>query len=165
MLFHLSIDADDPRRVATVIAELWGGTATPFPPVIEGSWIAHAGDDRNTAVEVYPRGTEFREAEGDADAYGVRGGNGNRSATHFAMATPLNRETVFAIAGREGWLAKYRKRGDVFGVIELWVEGTRMIEVLTPEMQIEYLQAMTVEGWTGFLASVGQGEAAVPAMA
>lgn len=34
MLFHLSIDADDPRHVAEVIAELWGGVATPFPPVV-----------------------------------------------------------------------------------------------------------------------------------
>lgn len=29
MLFHLSIDADDPRHVAEVIAELWGGRAFP----------------------------------------------------------------------------------------------------------------------------------------
>ncbi len=37
MLFHISIDADDPRRVAEVFAEIWGGRALPFPAVIEGS--------------------------------------------------------------------------------------------------------------------------------
>jgi hypothetical protein len=60
-----------------------------------------------------------------------------------------------AVAAREGWPAKYRKRGGVFGVIELWIEGDRMIEVLTPEMQAEYLAAMTIPGWRGFLQSVG----------
>ena len=54
---------------------------------------------------------------------------------------------VHAIAEREGWLAKYRKRGGKFGVIEFWIEGTRMIEVLTPAMQGEYLGAMTAENW------------------
>lgn len=152
MLFHLSIDADDPRHVAKVLAELWGGAAMPFPPVSEGSWVAMAGDDRNTLVEVYPRGTELVEAEGDADAIGVTGGNGSRSATHFAMATELDLDAVLAIARREGWPAKYRKRGGAFGVLELWLEGTRMIEVLTPEMQAEYLATMTLAGWRAMLA-------------
>jgi hypothetical protein len=160
MLFHVSIDADDPRHVAQVIAELWGGAAMPFPPVAEGSWIAMAGDARNTAVEVYPRGTELVEGEGDSDAYGVTGTNSNRSATHFAMATALRIEEVTAIAQREGWPVKYRKRGDAFGVLELWIEGSRMIEVLTPAMQREYLDAVTIEGWRGMLASMGAAEAA-----
>ena len=154
MLFHLSIDADRPQHVAEVIAEMWGGAALPFPPVMTGqSWMAMADDDRNTMVEVYPRGTEFHEAEGDADAFGRIGNNGPRSATHFAMGTPLSSEAVMAIAAREGWPAKYRKRGGAFGVIELWIEGTRMIEVLTPDMQDEYRQTMTVSGWWGMLES------------
>jgi hypothetical protein len=155
MLYHLSIDADDPHHVAEVFAELWGGVATPFPPVVKGSWIALAGDSRNTAVEVYPRGTELVEAEGDADAYGVPSAGSRRSATHMAIGTSLEPKEVYAIAEREGWPAKYRKRGGVFGVIELWVEGCRMIEVLTPAMQAEYQQAMTIDRWTGMLKSVG----------
>ncbi len=43
MIFHLSIDADDPRHVAGVLAELMGGEAMPFPPVSIGSWMALAG--------------------------------------------------------------------------------------------------------------------------
>jgi len=54
MLFHVSIDAENPKRVAEVIAELWGGVATPFPQVIVGSWVALAGDARNTMVEIHP---------------------------------------------------------------------------------------------------------------
>ena len=164
MIFHVSIDADNPQRVAEVIAELWDGQATPFPPVIEGSWVALAGDERNTVIEVYPRGTELVPADGDADSYGVIGSPDRRSATHIAIATRLDSDAVFSIAAREGWLAKYRKRGDAFGVIEFWIEGSRMIEVLTPVMQGEYLGAMTVEGWNGFLESVGMGRRE-PAMA
>ena len=160
MLFHVSIDAAEPRRVAQVLAELWGGIATPFPAVADGSWVAFAGDERNTMVEVYPRGTELHEAAGPSDAYGVIRDAGARSSTHIAMATPLDQARVEAIAQREGWPVKYCKRGGAFGVLELWVEGDRMVEVLTPEMQAEYLATMTVPNWTGYLTSIGMLEAA-----
>ena len=154
MLFHLSIDADRPEHVARVLAELWGGEALPFPPVIEGSWVAMAGDDRGTIVEVYPRGTELREAAGTADAFGVIGARGPRSATHFAMATGMTTEQVLAICAREDWPAKVCVRGGVFGVIEIFVEGTRMIEVLTPEMQRQYVEAMTIANWRVMLGAM-----------
>lgn len=154
MLFHVSIDARDPQRVASVLAELFGGEATPFPPVAEGSWIALAGDDRNTAIEVYPRGTELMEAPGDADALGVPG-EGRLCATHFAMATTLSQEQVFAVARREKWPAKYRKRGGAFGVVELWFEGDRMVEVMTAEMQAEYLASFTIPNWKHALSQAG----------
>jgi hypothetical protein len=154
MLFHLSIDADDPKRVASVLAEIWGGVALPFPPVAQGSWMAMAGDARGTGVEVYPRGTELHIGAGDADGYGVTNPDARRhSPVHFAMATTLSFEEVFALAGREGWPVKYRKRGGVFGVIELWVEGCRMVEVLTDEMQREYLESATIDNWRAMLAA------------
>lgn len=139
MLFHLSIDADDPKNVAAVFAEIWHGKAVPFPHVACGSWMALAGDDRNNMIEVYPRGTELVELEGDADATSIQADPQARSPTHFAIGTRRSAEDILAIARREGWVAKYRKRGGRFGVIEIWVEGWRMIEVLTPEMQREYL--------------------------
>lgn len=156
MLFHLSIDCRNPERVAGVISELWGGAAMPFPPVAEGSWLAMAGDDRGTLVEVYPRGTELHMAPGAADAVGLPGADrqaDRRSATHFAMATTLDVPAVLAIAEREGWPAKVCRRGDAFGVVEMWVEGDRMVEVLTPEMQAEYQAAITIPGWRAMLAS------------
>ena len=91
-------------------------------------------------IEVYPRGTELVEVPGDADAKGLDGSAPRpHSPTHFAIGTQLTADQIFAIARREGWPAKYRKRGGQFGVIEVWIEGWRMIEVLTPEMQQEYL--------------------------
>ena len=142
MLFHMSIAADDPTHVAEVIAELWQGQARRFPPVSDNGWIALAGDARGTAIEVYPQGTVLRESDGDVDAHGEATGSDRFTPTHGAIATELEQERVLAIAEREGWPAKYRKRGGMFGVIELWIEGRQMMEVLTPEMQAEYLSAM-----------------------
>ena len=153
MLFHISIAAHDPRRVANVIAELWGGEAHVFPPVIDGSWVAMAGDDRGTIIEVYPIDTVLREGQGDSDAFGVRTGYSGHTATHAAIATNLDQDQVMAIANREGWSAKYCKRGGKFGVIELWIEGRQMMEVLTPEMQREYLDCVTIANWRRMLAA------------
>ncbi|HEX5183265.1 MAG TPA: hypothetical protein VFW19_08960 [Allosphingosinicella sp.] len=138
----MSIAADDPRHVASVIAELWRGQVRPFPPVTEGSWMALAGDERGTLIEVYPLGTVLRETDGDSDAHGEASGTDRFSPTHGAIATMLDQDMVLAIAAREGWPAKYRKRGNAFGVVELWIEGRQMMEVLTPEMQSEYLAFM-----------------------
>jgi len=151
MLFHVSIEVDDPRRAAEVVAELWGGEALPFPPVTPGSWIALAGDERGSGIEFYPRGTEIHEVPGDHDATGLRVSPRRYNATHFAMATKLGQDEVLAIAKREGWPAKYRKRGGVFGVIEIFIDGCQMIEVLTEEMQREYVGAVTIPNWRRML--------------
>ena len=139
MIFHLSIDAEYPRHVAEVFAEIWNGKALPFPPVAKGSWMAMAGDERNNTIEVYPRGTELIEVQGDADPKAATGSATAHSPTHIAIGTQLTADEILAIAKREGWNAKYRKRGGQFGVIEMWIEGWRMVEVLTPDMQAEYL--------------------------
>lgn len=152
MLFHVSLEADDPRHVAHVFAEIFGGAATPFPPVGEGSWVALAGDDRGTMVEVYPRGTEMHLAPGDADAIGIVAPPRRNNATHIAIATEADMQTIFELAERERWPAKYCRRGGQFGVIELWVEGCQLVEVLTPEMQREYLNSITIEKWQSMFA-------------
>jgi hypothetical protein len=153
MLFHVSIAADDPQHVATVLGEVMGGAALPFPPVSDNGWIVLTDDAHRSAVEVYPTGTVLREAEGDADAYGERRAADGLTATHAAIGTALDRQAVFAIALREGWPAKYRKRGGMFGVVELWVEGRQMLELLTPDMQAEYRATTTIANWRAMLAA------------
>lgn len=151
MLFHVSIEADDPRHVAEVLAEIWGGAAAPFPSVTPGSWVALAGDERGTMIEIYPRGTEIHAVEGDRDATGLRVEPRRHNATHMAIATMLSMDEVMTICAREGWQAKYRRRGGVFGVIEIFAEDCQMIEVLTEEMQREYVSAITIPNWLGML--------------
>jgi hypothetical protein len=145
MLYHVSIEADDPRHVADVIAEIWGGVSAPFPAVTAGSWVAMAGDDRGTIIEVYPRGTQL--VPGPEGAFGEAGAPRRNNPTHFAIASALDQDAVLAIARREGWQADHFLRGAAFGVIEIWIEGCQMIEVLTPEMQRQYLNAITIENW------------------
>ncbi|MFD0848597.1 hypothetical protein [Sphingosinicella xenopeptidilytica] len=153
MLFHMSIAAHAPQHVAEVLAELIGGTALPFPPVTDGAWIALCDDASRTAIEVYPFGTVLRQADGDADAFGDPGGHDRFTATHGAVGTDLGLEDVLAIARREGWPAKYRKRGGMFGVVELWIEDRQMFELLTPDMQEEYRQSLSVQNWQDQIAA------------
>jgi len=158
MLFHMSIAAADPAHVAAAFAELWGGAALPFPPVSDDGWIVLADDARGTALEVYPLGTVLREVPGDADAEGVDGSTDALTPTHVAIGTHLSEAEVLRIAAREGWPAKYRLRGGMFGVIEMWVEGRQMVEVLTPMMQADYRAGMTVAGWKAMLAAAPPAE-------
>ncbi len=151
MIFHASIDAAEPLRVAEFLASLWDGHVSPFPPVAAGSWIVMAGDERGSAIEVYPLGTELVEIPGDADAGSINRPGLRGSATHLAIATDLTREAVVAMAAAEGWIAKYRSRDGLFGVMEVWIEDRLMLEVLTPEMQAEYLAQFTPGGWNGAL--------------
>lgn len=151
MIFHLSIEADDPQRTAEVLAEIWGGKALPFPFVGHGSWMAFSGADDGTMVEVYKRGTAMHFGEGEA--VGVSESPRRENATHFAMSTELSIDQIYAIAQRENWPVRYCKRGGAFGVIEVWIDGCNMVEVLTPEMQREYLDTVTIANWEAGLAA------------
>ncbi len=153
MIHHMSFAARDPRGAAEAIAALWRGEAFPFPPVGEGSWVAISGDDRGTTMEVYRAGTELHPADGDADgAPVVRPEAPRYVASHAAIASPLGEDEIKAIAAERGWIAKYRKRGGIFGVIEFWVENSFMLEVMTPEMQREYTGFMSRDAWRAMLA-------------
>jgi hypothetical protein len=159
MLFHISMAARRPRQAAMLIAELWGGRAYPFPPVADGSWIAMAGDDRGSAVEVYPIGTELHEGAGGEGAQSRAGRPAPHGPVHVAIATELGMGDVKGIARRFGAPAKVCSRGP-FRVIEVWVEGSFMIEVLTPEMQAEYLASFNFAGYERFLAAAAPAQAA-----
>jgi hypothetical protein len=159
MLFHISIAAERPKQAARLVAELWGGRAYPFPPVAQGSWIAMAGDERGSAIEVYPLGTELHEGDGESMARALAGRPSRHGPVHVAIATQLDVDEVKGIAQRFGAPAKLCSRGP-FQVIEVWVEGCFMIEVLTPRMQAEYLASLNFAGYERFLASTGMAEAA-----
>jgi hypothetical protein len=152
VIFHFSIAADDPKRTATMIAELWRGEAFYFPMVAEGSWVAHARDDRRSTIEVYPRDLAFYpNATGEGDQRNEL--VSRHGPFHAAVATPLSIDEVQEIGRRYGCHTIVCQRGP-FRVIEYWVDNALMLEMLTPEMQAEYQRAITPEGWRAMLANV-----------
>lgn len=169
MIFHISMPAHEPERVAKVVAELWGGEAFPFLPMARnGSWVAFAGDDRGSAIEFYPRGAEispstedyptgFTVTVNEAAANAVDEAAG-RSATHAAVFSPLSQDEIVALAQREGWLGRYAQRGR-FHVVEFWLENAIMLEVLTEDLKQEYLATQTLEAWRAGVAAVARNQA------
>ena len=151
MIFHISISADDPKRTATMLAELWRGEAFPFPMVGKGSWVAHACDDRRSTIEVYPRDMAMYPTERAAEE---RSEPVSRNGPfHAAVATPLGIEEVEEIGRKYGCHTSLCQRGPWFRVIEFWVDNCLMLEMLTPEMQAEYQASITPENWRSMLAN------------
>jgi hypothetical protein len=138
MIHHLSIAARDPRRVASVLAEIMGGRALPFPPT-PGSFFALQLDENGSGVEVYPAGTELQPG-GDNGGTFVKKEARGYGPTHFALSVTTDADTVEAIARREDWECFRCNRG-LFHVIEVWLENESMVEILPPEFAAEYLAA------------------------
>jgi hypothetical protein len=136
MIHHLSIAARDPKQAASVLAELMGGTAVPFPPN-PGSYFALQLDDHGSGVEVYPAGTELQPAGAVGGSF-VKTGERGYGPTHFALSVATDGNTVQAIAQRAGWQCFDCNRGP-FHVIEVWVENQTMVEILPPNYAQEYL--------------------------
>ncbi|TVP64513.1 MAG: hypothetical protein EA342_16260 [Leptolyngbya sp. LCM1.Bin17] len=151
MIHHMSIPAQNPHHVASVLAELFQGTIMPFPP-LEGAYVVLAKDDYGTLIEVYPMGSEIMPGHGTDEASFCRNAHPYRfSAVHVAISVPLSQADIEAIAQREGWrvlscdsrrpaLKGHRDR--LFNLIEFWVENHLMLELLPPTMAEGYLQAM-----------------------
>ena len=151
-LLHLSIAAEEPERVARILSRITGGPALPFPPC-PGAWIAFFAADDGSAVEVYPA-TARVEAGPDTIRFGTGPAEAGPVAAHVALATDLSAEEVLAIGAEAGWTARICDRGP-FELVELWVEGRFLVEVLDPAMQADYRRGMTAANWR---AMFGMGE-------
>ena len=153
MLHHFSIAAENPSRVAQVLAEVWQGKCAPFPPHA-GSFMALAMDAYGTMIEVYPAETELMPGSGTESAIFSKSVVASPfSATHVAISIPTNQEQIERIAAREGWHAVRCNREDFFDVIEFWVENKVMLEFLTPSMAARYCEFMQPENLAKFLTA------------
>lgn len=140
MIHHISIPANNPFHVTRVLVELFGGVLTRFGPY-QDSYIAWAGDEYGTAIEVYPTGTEMFPDDGNGQANFRHNMSASPFvATHAAVSVDRSQEEIFALAQREGWRAIELSRG-AFRVIEFWIENHVMLELATREMAQEYLRA------------------------
>ena len=137
MIHHLSIAARDPQRAASVLAELMGGKAVPFPPN-PGSFFALQLDEHGSGVEVYPAGTELAPNGEVGGTFVKRPEHRGYGSTHFALSVATDRARVEEIAREAGWNCFVCNRGP-FHVIEVWVENETMVEILPPDFAAEYL--------------------------
>ena len=168
MINHISIGVNDPRHVANVIAELWGGYAMPFRPS-PGGYVAFADDGRGTLIEFVPADVHLVPGIGvpDEDTFNSQTRTDDFEATfepgnelslfssvHININSPLDEGSIKEIAAREGWRCFTANRGGgIFQLIELWIENRVMLEVNTPEMTEVYVSMATPENWAQFLES------------
>jgi len=153
MINHISIAVNEPERVANVLAEIWDGLVYPFPPA-PGSFFVLANDGRGTAVEVTPSGTVLIPGEGLPDENDLDAATEEFEgkfvqsdlrpryvATHLNINTKKSIEELRELADREGWRVLVCNRGGgLFQLIEVWVENTFMLEVMTPEQTARYIE-------------------------
>ena len=140
MIFHASIPADDPERVARVLGEVLCGGYNPFH-VGRHSFMAWGPSETGAGIgiEVYSRGEVMMPGKGE-DGMVELGHLDNPpkyGCVHLAIGTKLSRDKIIAIGKREGWRAVHCSRGR-FDVVEFWVENSLMIEFFDPPMQETY---------------------------
>lgn len=153
MINHISIAVNEPERVADFLAKVWDGMVFPFPPA-PGSFFVIANDGKGTAVEVTPAGTVLVPGEGLPDEDDLSAtteefeGKFVKSelvpryvATHLNISTRKTIEELRELAKSEGWRVLVANRGEgLFQLVEIWVENTFMLEVMTPEQTARYVE-------------------------
>lgn len=145
MIHHISIDAHNPLRVASVLAEILNGKVYKF--LIPGSYIVMPFDNYGTHIVVFKEGDVWVPGTDVESAQILQTAPTNLVAVHAAISVPTTHQQIEQIGRREGWRVLTRKQGDVvpFSVIEFWVENRILFELLPPEFVPQYLQTMQPE--------------------
>jgi hypothetical protein len=160
MIAHLSVPSATPRETALFFAAVIDGLAFDFP-VVPGASIAVARDGSGTAIEVYPPAMKHHPGVGEVDPGVIPDGpqampwedqifaesSASRpSSFHLAIETALSEAQIIARAQSLGWRTLACERAGVFGVIEVWVDNTYLVEVLVREQADRYRQFMNIDG-------------------
>lgn len=104
MILHISIPARDPRRVASVLAELMQGQLYPFPGALKDAFMAVSGDVHGTQIEVYKDTVLLTRADNPSRvAYLNEEEPPANYPFHFALTVPIDEPAITRIAQREGW--------------------------------------------------------------
>ena len=153
MINHISIAVNEPEKVANVLAEIWDGIVYPFPPAPD-SFFVLANDGRGSALEIIPNGTVLVPGEGMPDENDLEAATEEYEAkfiqselkpryvaTHININTQKSIEEIREIARREDWRVLVCNRGEgLFQLVEVWIENTLMLEVMTPEQTARYIE-------------------------
>lgn len=145
MIRHISIDAQEPLRVASVLAEIWQGKAYKF--LIPGSALVIPFDDYGTHIVVFKRGDVWVPGTDAKSATILQTSPTHFISAHAAISVPTTCQYIEQIGQREGWRVLVRKQSQSvpFSVVEFWVENRILFEFLPPEFVPSYLQTMQPE--------------------
>ena len=159
MLHHISVAVNNPRHVATVMAEIMQGQAAPFP-FNPGSYMALAMDDYGTLIEFYPLGSELiPDTHEGPVGFRLSSITTQYVSFHAAISVPISLEEIERIADREGWRVMPCNRDGLFDVVELWVENWLLMELLTPAIAPKYLAALSPASMTEMINQLAAADA------
>ncbi len=151
-IMHISIPADDPAHTALVLADIMNGEAVRFPPGGSNGWKVFSGDGA-IDLEIIQRGEAIVWQEGvDEGAFQQLPVPQRSSECHLALCVDRPEVEVIEIARNAGWPARHCERGGgLFGLAEVWIDGTFMVEVLDPVESARYRQSVTAEKLKAYL--------------
>lgn len=143
MIHHVSLEADNPMKVATVIAQIMGGRVQEGFP-FEDACAAMSGDNFGTMIECYQRGKVLAAPKAGSGRYVLENSETLQEyqAFHTALSVAIDDEAIMEIAKAAGWKTGVRSNGP-FSVVEVWIENRLLLEVLSPTQSDNYLKAMT----------------------
>lgn len=141
MIIHASITADQPQQTAELIARLLDGAAFPWMGPGEGTWIATGGQVAGQTVEVLQRGSEFHPKIRQ-HVETRRGPPARHSGFHLLLETSLSEAAVLALTA-DAELHAYKVSHGLFDVIEVWLDGCFLLEVMTHDMATAYRALMS----------------------
>ncbi len=159
MLHHVSIAAQNPLRVATVLAELIGGSVHAFAGPLPGAYSILTSDPHGSGLEVYPDGTVCKPGEAESMLSMPIEAPAAFSPTHILMSVKVDRAGIERIGAREGWRTRHFWRGPrngpkVFELYEFWVENRTLLELVTEDMVPAYARTWQTEVMSGLVGRV-----------
>jgi hypothetical protein len=142
MILHISIDAREPLRVASTLAEvLYGKVYKFFTP---GSYLVMPFDNYGTHIVVFEEGDVWVPGNDTESAQVLQAKSTSLVANHAAISVPTTQQQIEQIGQREGWRVLTRMQGEgvPFSAIEFWVENHILFELFPVEFVPQYLQTM-----------------------
>ncbi len=152
LIAHASIPSDHPEKAARVLAEIMNGEVTPFPPGGPESFLAWSSDGK-TFLEVIPRGRLLRYGTDEAEYRAGDDAGPHATETHLAICVERSEADILEIAERAGWPTRSCDRGNgTFQLVEVWVDGSFLIEFLDPAQAKGYQERVSLERWKALIS-------------
>ena len=103
------------------------------------------GDDRGTMISLEPWGVTYEPGPKNMTTMPRGQASPQHNAFHGLFLAAVPEARVLELAAAEGWPAGRVSNGP-FEVINVWLEGTQLVELTTPELYPAYKATFDAEG-------------------